>query len=268
MHTLISADGALLAFSLQGGQICSWRTPDGRELLYTSPDADFSGRTAIRGGIPVIFPQFAREGPLLKHGFARLRRWSLLDSRLQPSGAGRIRLGLQHQADGDFGHDCELEIDALFAGQKLEVTLLARNSGRQPFRFTAALHTYLRSEAAATAVHGLKGCRYRDSARGGEIAMAGDQPLRLEGEIDRIYHAVPRPVEVRMGGAVLESSQSGFEDVVVWNPGAELGATIDDLPRDGWQHFVCVEAALIGTPAELDPGQQWSGTQTLRRQGS
>ncbi len=267
MHTLISADGAVLAVTLQGGQVCSWCSPDGQDALYTSPLADYSGATAVRGGIPVIFPQFAREGPLMKHGFARMRRWQLLESGLDEGGLGRVRLGLQHCADAVFSHDCTLELDIRFNGLQLQVSLRAGNPGKTGFHFTAALHSYLRTQLATAAVHGLAGCRYRDTARGGELAMAGDPPLGFDGEIDRIYYAVPRPVELHCRGTLLEVSQSGFEDVVVWNPGERLGAAIEDLPENGWQRFVCIEAALIGAPQLLAAGQQWTGSQVLRRVG-
>jgi hypothetical protein len=51
--------------------VLSWVTPDGRERLFLSDKAVFDGSVAIRGGIPVCWPQFAGLGELPKHGFVR-----------------------------------------------------------------------------------------------------------------------------------------------------------------------------------------------------
>jgi len=56
---------------------------------------------------------------------------------------------------------------------------------------------------------------------------------------------------------------AGFTDVVIWNPGAERGAALSDLEPDGWLSMLCVEAAVVGTPVELGPGERWTGQQVL-----
>ena len=40
------------------------RAADGVERLYLSPQTSRDGSTAIRGGVPVCFPQFNMRGPL------------------------------------------------------------------------------------------------------------------------------------------------------------------------------------------------------------
>ena len=60
--------------------------PSGKEMFYLSKLSDTTGVKPIRGGIPVVFPQFANgsevfflwvvEGPIVKHGFARTSIWS------------------------------------------------------------------------------------------------------------------------------------------------------------------------------------------------
>lgn len=264
MHTLFASDGAAVSFTLQGGQLCSWRSPDGNEQLYTSPNADFSGRTAIRGGIPVIFPQFGTCGPLPRHGFARLQRWKLLSSGKDKEGCGFLRAGFAHRADALFGHDCELTLDVSFGGDRLEVALSARNLSQQEFAFTAALHSYLAAELMSTEVLGLEACAYQDSAQQDRTCPPQGTPLRFGAEVDRIYRDVPGPLTLRDSRRCLAIGQQGFPDVVVWNPGPERGPELKDLPPLGWRRFVCVEAALVGTPQVLRPGSSWRGLQTFQ----
>jgi glucose-6-phosphate 1-epimerase len=49
--------------------------------------------------------------------------------------------------------------------------------------------------------------------------------------------------------------------VVVWNPGPDKAAAMNDLPDDDWLRLLCVEAAAIGTPITLAPGQEWVARQ-------
>ena len=67
------------------------------------------------------------------------------------------------------------------------------------------------------------------------------------------------------GARLLEISQSdSFSETVVWNPGAELCARLPDMPVDGWRQMLCVEAACIDRPVQLEPGATWQGWQSLR----
>jgi len=94
-----SADGAQVQVTLGGGHICSWLTPDGIERLSSSPLNNLRSDIATRGGISVIFPQFASAGPSPKHGFVRLRQWSFLKSSQQVDCGGLIRFGLSESEE-------------------------------------------------------------------------------------------------------------------------------------------------------------------------
>src|SRR4249919_4237991 len=67
--------GASALVALHGAHLLSWIPTDGRERLFLSQRASYEPGAAIRGGVPVIFPQFAGRGPLRKHGFARTLPW-------------------------------------------------------------------------------------------------------------------------------------------------------------------------------------------------
>src|SRR5690349_13912744 len=51
--------GSSAQIYLNGAQVTSWKTSDDVERLFLSPAARFENGKPIRGGIPVVFPQFA-----------------------------------------------------------------------------------------------------------------------------------------------------------------------------------------------------------------
>ena len=170
----------------------------------------------------------------------------------------------------------------------LEVGLTARNPDVTPYDFSAALHTYLRvGNIAAASIEGLGGLRYRDSVQAATLgedaatSVDAEPVVRFRGETDRIYYNAHSTLRLRetpmaaeaaragaadppaVSGASLDLAMQGFQDVVVWNPGADKGATLNDLPRHGYRQMVCIEAARIGQPVTLAPGESWMGSQTL-----
>jgi glucose-6-phosphate 1-epimerase len=50
---------------------------------------------------------------------------------------------------------------------------------------------------------------------------------------------------------------------VVWNPGPDKAAAMADLPDDDWLRMLCIEAACIGQPITLAPGQEWAARQAF-----
>jgi glucose-6-phosphate 1-epimerase len=67
---LQTPEGAVALISLFGAQLLSWTPGRRRRPPLLSPKAIFDGATAIRGGVPVCFPQFAGRRPPAQ---ARLR---------------------------------------------------------------------------------------------------------------------------------------------------------------------------------------------------
>ena len=264
--------GEQAVVSLFGAQVLSWTDADGRELLYLSPMATLDGSAAIRGGIPVCWPQFNRRGPLVKHGFARVVPWQVIE---QSESAVTLRLtradvpeGLLQDADGAMAwpHDFEVDLTVRLASERLSVELAVRNTGTTAFAFTTALHSYLAVDAIdALAISGAEGQRYWDAVAGADPEYPVQQgDIVFQGEVDRVYPALPRATLQQASHWLRVSQPASMEQTVVWNPGAALCATLHDLPADGYHRFVCVEAAQIDTPVHLEPGQGWLGGQTLQ----
>ena len=134
----------------------------------------------------------------------------------------------------------------------------------RPLTFTGALHTYLQVDAIENVrLSGLCGTNYRDSANGGREGREAAEILTFAGETDRIFLGASRPLSLNDGAGQLGSAQDGFTDVVVWNPWADKGAALADLPPDGWRRMLCVEAAVAGAPLTVRPGEEWYGRQKL-----
>ena len=95
--------GALAEIYAHGATVTRYRSPGGREVLWTSSIAVFDGKKAIRGGIPVVFPFFGpnpdeRVGtvaPCPQHGFARTSRWAIADLSVTSEGGCKAVFQLQ-----------------------------------------------------------------------------------------------------------------------------------------------------------------------------
>jgi glucose-6-phosphate 1-epimerase len=261
---LTTPAGGAVEVRLHGAQVTAWQPVDGEEVIYLSPRSSFAPGASIRGGIPIIFPQFADVGPLPKHGFARNAEWEVAsqaaaDDYVEVALVLRDDPSTREVWDHGFRAEAAVRLD-----DALRVTLSIENRGNEPFTFTAALHGYLRvGDVSYAAVHGLDGTRYVDKVLGGERREVGAVPAL--GEIDRVYLDAPRVVELHdvARQRVLRLESGGFPDVVVWNPGEEKGSALADLGGDEWRRFVCVEAAAVGAPASLAPGERWSAWQRI-----
>lgn len=262
---LATRAGARAVVSLFGGQVLSWAPAQGEERLYLSDKAVFDGHTPIRGGVPVCFPQFAGQGALPKHGFARNREWSVAEQRTGDDFAlVTLCLGDDEETRALWPQGFALELSVIVEESRLDMELDVQNTGDTPFDFTTALHTYLRvREVEESRLEGLYGLTYSDTADGGKLKRESGEAVLVEDETDRIYHNSVRPLLVREYDRSLGINNEGFPDVVVWNPWEERCAALSDMPPDGFRRMLCVEAAAAHHPIHLAPGQRWWGRQTL-----
>ncbi|QIL44909.1 D-hexose-6-phosphate mutarotase [Acidovorax sp. HDW3] len=254
-----NGDSALLA--LHGAQLLSWVSA-GQERLYLSPQALADGRSAIRGGVPLCFPQFNQRGPLPKHGFARNLPW-----RVQAQQADGATLVL-HDDEATRrlwpqGFAAQLQVQLTPAA--LQLTLGVHNCSASAWDFTAALHSYLRvADIGRTRLHGLDGCARWDAVADRHGRQQG--AIGFDGEYDSVLQASAASLQLDGGDglAVHITHSASWGQVVVWNPGAALCAQLPDMPADGYRQMLCVEAAQIDQRVTLAPGARWSGWQRLQ----
>lgn len=257
--------GDRLVVALHGAHVLSWQS-GGREHLYLSPHSVMDGQAAIRGGVPVCFPQFNQRGPLAerlpKHGFARNVAW-LADAAELAADHARLTLRLQDNARTrqwwPQAFAAQLQID--LSPGAVQINLAVHNTDVQPLVFSGALHTYLAvPDVTQATLQGLGGQPEWDSLTDTHAAAA--DTICFAAEFDRVYEAAPNPMTLNQS---LQISQSpSWANTVVWNPAQDLCKRLADMPDDGWRQMLCVEAAQVYEPITLPAGGRWAGWQRLQ----
>ena len=257
---LVKTPFSTAAVSLHGGQVLSFVVEGFDDALWLSAESK-RPPAATRGGIPVCWPYFARQGQpedVPQHGEVRTLPWQLLESSVEDDGTVSLRLAPPVLAGGSLSLQMELRV-----GRVLEQSLATRNDGTGTRQFTQALHTYFRvADALQVSVSGLDGCDYLDKHDGMQRhTQEGEwnlQDPRDPGRSDRIYvnagsgFVLADPLGKRNITLQIEGSRT----LVVWNPGEEGQRALVDLSAEGWRHFVCLEAANAGEEViELAAGQ-------------
>lgn len=257
---------------LYGGQVTSWKNDHKEELLFVSSKAIFKPPKAIRGGIPICFPQFANRGPLESHGFARNRFWSI-DKDPPPFPAAtssRVFVDLILKPSEEdlkiWPHSFEFRLRvALSPGGDLMLTSRIRNTNTdgKPFTFTFAYHTYFSvSDISEVRVEGLETLDYLEKKE--RFTEQGDA-ITFESEVDKIYLNTPTKIAIldHEKKRTFVIRKDGLPDAVVWNPWDKRAKAIADFGDEEYKHMLCVEAAAVEKPITLKPGEEWRGRQEL-----
>ncbi|MHB9022667.1 MAG: D-hexose-6-phosphate mutarotase [Armatimonadota bacterium] len=261
---LVHRSGARVEVYLHGAHVTSWRNAAGDELFFLSRESNFAPERPIRGGIPVIFPQFGG-GSLPSHGIARISEWSVAHTGVLDNGDILLALQLHQSAESLelWPYRFSLTLGIALAADSLTISLDAENMDEKAFSFTSALHTYFGvADIGRTALRGLQDVAYIDSLRE-DIQEVETRPvIRLAEETDRIYVDAPDHLYVddEGHGRTIEITKAGMPDVVVWNPWIAKSQRMPDFGDDEYLRMVCVETGIIAAPRDLSPGEYWQGT--------
>ncbi len=258
------APGVSVTACAHGGHLMTWTT-HGVERLWMSPMSGCSGGgAAIRGGVPVLFPQFGTFGPMVKHGFARTSRWQLLSCpELTDLAALRFELVHDEQTLAIWPHEFRARLELAASATELRMRLVVDNLGHDHAEFTAGLHTYLRVADPQAWISGVIGGKVWDgrSVSDPQFTEPVGQTVAALAEQDLVMHGVVAPLELHDGQlGVVRVSAQGFPNRVIWNPGPEHG--LADVPPGGAAGFVCIEPAAV-TPIRVPGGGTWEGSQRI-----
>lgn len=242
---LIETAAARAAISLFGAQLLSYAPAGHEDLLWVSPATSRPPRP-IRGGVPVCWPWFGRQGVdpgAAQHGIARTAAWRVVFAQARDQDSVALSLV---PADASLH---ALRVELMFEiGATLTQALKTTNTTAAPVRLTQAFHTYFRvGDAERAAIEGIDGLTYLDKPTNFARCVQ-DQPWRLQGECDRVYvdakgqYTLTDPVLARRIRIRAQNSRA----LVVWNPGPDRISAIADIPPANWREFLCLEVANAG----------------------
>ncbi|RLA17289.1 MAG: D-hexose-6-phosphate mutarotase [Gammaproteobacteria bacterium] len=256
--------------SIYAGQVLSFRPAnEAEDFMFISESAYFTEGKAIKGGIPICWPWFGA-APEMKngadnkkpdHGFVRNSYWSVATAKVLANGDTKIILEFE---DTDktreiWPYSFYLALEIMIS-DSLTIELLTRNTGKQAFTITEALHTYFNvGDATRVEVLGLEHTEYLDK-KADFVKVCQVGAITLTEETDHIHTDIKHGLVLNDPAfkRKIKISSSGNKNVVVWNPWAKGSADMKDLDKDDYKHFICLEIANAASDiVEILPNSEY-----------
>ncbi|OWZ01255.1 Aldose 1-epimerase [Phytophthora megakarya] len=261
------------------------------DILFMSNESFMDGVQPIRGGIPVVFPNFGSAKGFPSHGFARITNWTLASQeeaadKNSPSVA-TFTMASSDETRKMWPVDFELEYEVKLFANQLETALHVHNTHNESIEFHALLHNYLWVDDArnkGVQVHGLKGVDYFD-----KVAKVNTTETReyidFANQTDNVYSNAPNTVSATIKGVkfvdrTVTVEKAGFiggdsagqkqstkteteTDVVVWNPWAERAKAMEDFGDEEYINMVAVEPGRVSQKQPLPAGETYTLQETI-----
>lgn len=253
-----------------GATIISW-VVDGHEVIFMSKTSAMDGSKAIRGGVPICFPNFGPWSFGPQHGFARNSKdWRIRSDPTVDELTGDAEIALELKDTEDTrkmwqNNKFTLLYRITLKEKSLNLSVTVHNEGEQEFDLTFCFHTYLKtSDLANVGVTCLKNVTYTDKTKEGQPQIAEDQdPVKIVGFTDRVYTNAPDTLTVQVEkNRSVKLTKSNMADFVVWNP-HETAAKMADMHENGYLEFVCVEATQASERVVIQPGKHWEASHSM-----
>ena len=264
------AEQAYAEIHLQGAHLTRWTDTVGRDNIFTSNTAIYKPGIPIRGGNPIIFPQFG-PGEICQHGFARNSIWRVLGTEVTAD-ATVLSLELKPEdVDSHYReqwpHDFVLTL-TISLGETLATQMKVCNPNSYPLAFTQGFHTYLAVDNIKnTEIHDLSGLEYLDNLREHAIFSEERKRVSITDFIDRRYQNIPASITISdtSEGRLIVMETKNCQDAFVWNPWQEAEKNFADLAPQSYQKFICVEPGNMKTAILLEAEQEFVAEQEIRR---
>jgi glucose-6-phosphate 1-epimerase len=258
----VTASAAHATVYLQGAHLTHWQPSAHAPVLFLSARTELAPGKPIRGGVPVIFPWFGPRhdggtGP--SHGFARTSDWELAFAAVSGDDVHLTFTLAPNETSRDLGFDHFRLAYRITIGQRLTLELTVANDAPAPMQFDEALHTYFAvTDVEKTSITGLGSTPYIDKRDQMQRKVQPPGSMSLTATTDRVYLDTTATcvIDDDAGRRKIAIEKASSQTTVVWNPWAELAATLPDMEPDGWRTMLCVETANVGDSAiTLAPGE-------------
>lgn len=226
----ITHDTCTAKIALQGAHLFSWQPKHAeQDALWISEIEPFKTGSAIRGGIPICYPNFGagldgNQTPF--HGTARTALWELADFSLEADYVRVVLQLLSHaKVEMHLGKTCQIHFTHL------------TDTPSQ-----LALHSYFNlADISQTDVFGLP-TRCFNALLKAEQAV--ENPRKIAENVDCIYQ-IEQPISLihDYGNArQIEIEHGNASEIVLWNPWHN---PIGGMSESGYKTMICVETARI-----------------------
>lgn len=216
--------------ALQGVHLFSWQPKHAKQdVLWTSEIEPFKAGNAIRGGVPICYPNFGTgldSKKMPSHGFARISVWEFADYEVNADNVWLMFQLLPYaRVEMVLGETCQIHFT------KLDET---------PSQL--ALHSYFNlADISQTEVSGLPNHCFDQLTK---QEQAVENPRKIAENVDCIYQ-IEQPISVihdHGNARQIEIKHGNASEIVLWNPWHK---PTSGMSETGYRTMVCVETARI-----------------------
>jgi len=270
----IITDKASAEVYIFGATLTSWIV-EGEERIFLSNKSLLDGSGPIRGGIPLVFPQFKSDltEELPFHGFARISNWRIDSIDYSSSNKKEVSFVLtNNEIKEDYlkiwPHQFELVYTVTLEGKSLSTNIKIKNTGDDKFEFNTLIHTYYHvNDLSASSVYGLMNYSYIDTTPEGNytVKVQENESVPIVKETDYIYFDVDQDTFKLQTGFKnnITVKKTNFQDCIIYNPWINKSRTLEDLGEENYPHMMCFEVGRVTKPIELEAGAVYEGGQLI-----
>jgi glucose-6-phosphate 1-epimerase len=244
-----------------GAQVLNYQ-----DFFYLSPLV-LGAEYPRRGGVPILFPQFADRGALRKHGFVRDIVWKVVfHQRETYSEHLRYELNLTSNNLNHWPHKVFIQLDVFAKLKSITFSLMIKSLGNTDFVWTGGFHPYFKIENLMDIkIDGLMGCEIENKYRPEQTHQLEQVLLFDEGPCESLFFSNSNLV-IHDAKKIIYLSSKGFSEWMIWNPGKLGVKDFSDIPHDDWTKFLCIEPVNVKQPQLIKVGSQFIGDFTVHRE--